>query len=200
MDIQLILLIVAPYAILGGGVLLLGWALIKKPAVIACLSLVLFGDLFVAHYKFRSICASDSRTAIYERVYLADDFFLPKDTKPFPTRSYDYGEQGYLLSEKLDYHYQNEGALFQSVSIWGPIARIETSFTRKSDGKVISEVVGFRNRRGWLARTTSFGNAKEDCVIGYDGRLVYDQHNIRGELVRRTFCKSGEQCLHSPNE
>ena len=52
---------------------------------------------------------------------------------------------------------------FRTLSRFGPVKSIKTIVTRKSDNKVMGEVVAFRSYGGWLIGLLPAENTGKDC-------------------------------------
>jgi hypothetical protein len=168
--------------------------------LIVLIAVVFFGDRVVASYKFKAICEKYAKTVIYEQVYLPDDYFSPPGTEPGTKRYWYFGMLGNLLTEKLELDYPEKSQESFRISDWGPIHQMRRSFVRKRDGKVMSEIVHFANKLGWFSRTSSFGYAKEVCMVDYDGELLYGSTKPYMELIERTFCRADGRCFHAPSK
>lgn len=76
-----------------------------------------------------------------------------------------------------------------TVSKIGPIEKIQSSITRKSDGKVLSTATNIESGMGWLNNLLTNGYGSQNCPKRQETHSTRLPEDVEGHLniVKRTF-------------
>ncbi|MEZ5568744.1 MAG: hypothetical protein R3E54_10465 [Halioglobus sp.] len=148
----------------------------------------------MANFLFEHTCEKRSNLGvrIYEKEQIGLNLLTTVEDKVGSTymKTFLTLSEMWMLDESVIYEvYTIKTLQINRLHSIGPVYEIVSSFSRKSDGVLLSEAVSIRAGLGWLSQALTSGNEVRRCLKTQPGRTgeTIGRTSEHATLARRTF-------------
>ena len=125
-----------------------------------------FGDRMISEVVFAYHCKNTAGLFVYETVDLDESYIvpIPKDLRKTDSR-FNINNTEMMDKKRIQKDYDINFPEFKQLSAFGPVKAIKTSVVRKSDNRLMGEVVTIRSYYGWSSRILPYGKMpRKNCM------------------------------------
>ncbi len=157
--------------------------------------LVFRWDYYLSQYLFEQVCSDSDLIGlhVYERDYVDRQYTtvqVVENGYPMTSRNeYYYEDNIALLKDHIDNRFDYKRSELVELYSVGPIVILQTTLTRKSDGKLLAKAVTAQSMQGWLNRFFSSGYHRSFCPTNEvePGEILSDADKNHLFLLRDTL-------------